>query len=1134
MAGLGGVIQGFAAGGPAGAGIAMIGQAVDFLQGSVKAATESERVMAILRTTVENQGTAWDTVKEGIDKTLQSMQATTRFSDEELAQALGTLVQHGMDVNEAMKALPTVMDAAVGSGKPLSDIATAVGKAFEGQDTALTRLVPAIGDLDKNMGAGATSGDKFQAALGLLNGRFGGQALSDAETFAGVQERMGNAWDQFQETVGNTVLPLLTDLMTGFMKIGTEAIGPLMEALGEVWSALFGDDVDLKGFGQFLQDVIIVNLKALATFIREDVVPVVKMIHEAFQTASEVIGPPLKTICDAVSGFIKTLTDAFQGFYNWLVGGSLWTDLWDNILSTASQMIGALLGDLGTKLFGPIKDAFTGAMQAVEDLWGKGWDVIQTAFGTVSEQIKGGITGFLDSAKTTVGTGIDNIKTSWETGWQATQTAFTTISQQVGDAVNTKFDEMKAKVQTSTGEYAPTMTAALSAMQSATNAGMDLIKGDWQGALDHAKDALSNWGTAAKGVMDGIMGGLQTAVQIGLDTIKGGWDTFTGALQSGVGTLQSALDSAGGSVQQTLDAVGDATAPATSTVTSAFTSAFNTISTAATNFWNWLTGHSLWPDMLDRMSGVTRDKLLDVASAFQRTFEIVGPATTEFFTKLVDITGAAMMQVLQMTEASLQRLQQDFTTSTATILTGLQTWFQTIGQLFMDQMMQANLTWQDAWTRIDQFAANTCAEILAGITGWYELISGKFTEGLNFISSLWQTSWMQVEIILSDIYASIQKRSIEWWNMLSGLFIQGLSGIQGMFVSTFANMASAASSYMSMIAASVANAFAQVQAAAQSLSNQLVGHSIWTDMLNKMETETNESLINILRGFGDMFKNIRSQAPIGAALQLLEGILPIQQIIAETSDLFTYGLGQQIIQGWGNVLNNFANLTRDYLETTLTIFREIFDLIKIDVETQGALINQLWIQKLTEFITNTQKNWVLTVLLTNNFWQGMLQSFNQGMQMLAEAINTGMQRIVQVFAAGFNNISASAAAMASSVMGSVAAAANAMAQLQAMRAAAITAPGPSAEAYVSPQYAALVRAATGMQTDPGEFLSVLRTGLATVHRGEVVGRPSEAGYSSVATNVTVPVNVQVDGAIVARTVERRLVQQLQTHGIGIY
>jgi hypothetical protein len=319
------------------------------------------------------------------------------------------------------------------------------------------------------------------------------------------------------------------------------------------------------------------------------------------------------------------------------------------------------------------------------------------------------------------------------------------------------------------------------------------------------------------------------------------------------------------------------------------------------------------------------------------------------------------------------------------------------------------------------------------------------------------------------------------------------------------------------------DAFNTISNAATSFWNWLVGHSLWTDMLNKMETETNESLINILRGFGDLFKNIRTQAPIGAALSLLEGILPIQQIIAETSDLFTWGLGRQIIEGWGGVLNNFANLTRDYLETTLTIFREIFDLIKIDVETQGSLINQLWIQKLTEFITNTQKNWVLTVLLTNNFWQGMLQSFNQGMQMLAEAINTGMQRIVQVFAAGFNNISASAAAMASSVMASVAAAANAMAQLQAMRAAAITAPSPAAEAYMSPQYAALVKAATGMQTDPGEFLSVLRTGLATVHRGEVVGRPSKAGYQSLATNVTVPVNVQVDGATVARTVQRRLV-----------
>jgi len=71
--------------------------------------------------------------------------------------------------------------------------------------------------------------------------------------------------------------------------------------------------------------------------------PVMKTFHEAFQTASELIGPPLKTIVDAVGGFIKALHDAFEGFYNWLVGGSLWPDLMDSLISqTEAGMAGVL------------------------------------------------------------------------------------------------------------------------------------------------------------------------------------------------------------------------------------------------------------------------------------------------------------------------------------------------------------------------------------------------------------------------------------------------------------------------------------------------------------------------------------------------------------------------------------------------------------------------------------------------------------------------------------------------------------------------------------------------------------------------------------------------------------------------
>jgi len=114
-------------------------------------------------------------------------------------------------------------------------------------------------------------------------------------------------------------------------------------------------------------------------------------------------------------------------------------------------------------------------------------------------------------------------------------------------------------------------------------------------------------------------------------------------------------------VDNTAEQLQSATKPATNAVANAFTGAFDTVSSAATNFWNWLAVHSLWPNMLGRMSGVTRDKPLDISRTFQSTFQIVREATTGFFTSLVTVTGDAMMQIGQMIEAELLRLQQDFT-----------------------------------------------------------------------------------------------------------------------------------------------------------------------------------------------------------------------------------------------------------------------------------------------------------------------------------------------------------------------------------------------------------------------------------------------------------------------------------------
>jgi hypothetical protein len=350
--------------------------------------------------------------------------------------------------------------------------------------------------------------------------------------------------------------------------------------------------------------------------------------------------------------------------------------------------------------------------------------------------------------------------------------------------------------------------------------------------------------------MDGIMGGLQGAVKVGLDTIKGGWDTFTGALQSGVGTLQSALDSAGGTVEATLNAVGDATAPATSTVTDAFTGAFTTISTAATNFWNWLTGHSLWPDMLNLMGGQTRDRLLDIASTFNKAFASINQDLSAHFRSMSEGTKGAMGMILQVIAGSLTEIRNNF----------------------MSTIRDVEASWSDAWTEINRVAATTTQQIFAGLTIWWPMLQANFMTGLTAITGAWQTSWTSILDTAANICGQIMGGLTAWWKiiqdattqnlaLLTGNFQNALSGIYGMFTSTFSGMASAAQWYMSSIAASVANAFAQVQAAAAQMKAQMVTGSIWPDMLAEMEKQTHTSLGNIVGDFQGAFSDVSLAVP---------------------------------------------------------------------------------------------------------------------------------------------------------------------------------------------------------------------------------------------------------------------------------
>ena len=287
--------------------------------------------------------------------------------------------------------------------------------------------------LGVNIDAATLSAGGFDAVLGQLNKQFGGQAVAQAETYEGAQKRLANAMSDVGEKIGGIMLPALANMTEAMIpvvdwfgegivqvqgwitevskmpevKAAADALGnafsglqkwfgnvasaameelgpalselwdafkeiadalePVFEALGEIWAAF----TEGEGSGNMLKDILGLvadGIKLIALGIKE-VAPYIKMIAGALKEAADLIVPPIQTMMKLIGEFIGWLHDTFQGFYNWLVGKSLWQDMWGAVASLTAQMAGQILNNLAKGLLDPMKNAISNTLQTIKSMW---------------------------------------------------------------------------------------------------------------------------------------------------------------------------------------------------------------------------------------------------------------------------------------------------------------------------------------------------------------------------------------------------------------------------------------------------------------------------------------------------------------------------------------------------------------------------------------------------------------------------------------------------------------------------------------------------------------------------------------------------------------------------------------------
>jgi hypothetical protein len=190
----------------------------------VKAAIEDEaaqlRLAAALRTAT---GATDDQIKATEAYILQTSLATG-VADDQLRPALQRLAVSTKDTDEAQKLLNLSLDIAKGRGLALETVANALGRAQDGNTTALGRLGLGLSKAELS----TLSFTEVQAKLSDL---YGGAAAANAETFQGKIDRLKVGFDEAKESLGFALLPAVESFISFLNTTGIPTLNAFIAGL---------------------------------------------------------------------------------------------------------------------------------------------------------------------------------------------------------------------------------------------------------------------------------------------------------------------------------------------------------------------------------------------------------------------------------------------------------------------------------------------------------------------------------------------------------------------------------------------------------------------------------------------------------------------------------------------------------------------------------------------------------------------------------------------------------------------------------------------------------------------------------------------------------------------------------------
>jgi hypothetical protein len=232
---------------------AVVGAAAGaFAVSAIKAAAADEAARKTLEQTIKSNTNATNQQIAAIDTYITKQSIATATTDDVLRPAFARLIRSTNDVAKAQDLLSLSQEIASATGKPLEVVANALGKSFDGQNTAL-------GKLGLGIDAATLKTMSHEQIMQQLKGTYNGFIANEATNAEFKFKQLTIALDETKEKIGTALLPIVKE----FADYVLATVVPNIEAFA---AGLTGDDSVTAGitdatqgayeFGQQLIDVI--------------------------------------------------------------------------------------------------------------------------------------------------------------------------------------------------------------------------------------------------------------------------------------------------------------------------------------------------------------------------------------------------------------------------------------------------------------------------------------------------------------------------------------------------------------------------------------------------------------------------------------------------------------------------------------------------------------------------------------------------------------------------------------------------------------------------------------------------------------------------------------------------------------